>query len=36
VRTAVVPDAGHTSNMENADAFTTELRAFLDEVTRDR
>jgi pimeloyl-ACP methyl ester carboxylesterase len=32
VRTAVVPDAGHTSNMENPDAFTAELRTFLDEV----
>lgn len=28
-RTAVVPDAGHTSNMENPAAFDREVRAFL-------
>lgn len=31
-RTAVIPDAGTTSNMENPRAFTAELRTFLDAV----
>lgn len=28
----VVPDAGHVSNLDNPDAFTDELRSFLDRV----
>ena len=35
VRTGVIPEAGHTSNMENPEAFTAELQAFLDETTDD-
>lgn len=31
-RTAVIPDAGNTSNMENPEEFTAALRAFLDDV----
>jgi len=36
VRTAIIPDAGHTSNMENPEAFTAELRVFLDDLARER
>jgi len=35
VRTGVIPEAGHTSNMEHPEAFTAELQAFLDETTDD-
>lgn len=31
-RGAVVPDAGHTANMENPEAFTRELEAFFETV----
>lgn len=31
-QTAVIPDAGNTSNMENPEEFTAALRAFLDDV----
>ena len=32
VRSVVLPEAGHTSNMENPEAFTAELLAFLSHV----
>lgn len=35
-RRAVIPDAGHTPNMENPDAFTRELVRFFDDVETDR
>jgi pimeloyl-ACP methyl ester carboxylesterase len=33
VQTAVIPDAGHTSNMENPEAFNREVLDFLSTVT---
>ena len=36
IRTAVLPDAGHTSNMENPDAFNRELLDFLSTVAESR
>lgn len=32
VRSEVVPDAGHTSNMENPDGFNREVASFLSAV----